>query len=144
MSWKIESGMSSVHHHAAIGVIIDNQQRILISKRPTHKLKGGFWEFPGGKIEKNESAEEALIRELKEEIGIQVLKLEKLIQHHHDYTEHSALLEVFVVTRFVGAAESLEGQEIQWISIDEFPNFRFLEANMEIIEALKKNYFVKV
>jgi 8-oxo-dGTP diphosphatase len=136
--------MSPVHHHAAVGIIIDNQQRILISKRPAHKLKGGFWEFPGGKIEENESPEEALIREVKEEVGIQVLKLEKLLQYHHHYTEHSALLEVFVITRFVGAAESLEGQEIQWITIDEWTNFRFLEANIKIIETLKKNYFVKV
>jgi 8-oxo-dGTP diphosphatase len=133
-----------MHHHAAVGIVIDNQQRILISKRPAHKLKGGFWEFPGGKLEENETPEQALVRELQEEVGIQVLKHEPLMQHHHDYAEHSAFLDVFVITRFIGVARPLEGQNIQWISIEEFANFRFLEANIEIIEVLKKNYFLNI
>ena len=128
-----------VFHHAAVGIIVDNQQRILISKRPIHKLKGGFWEFPGGKIEKGETPEQALVRELQEEVGILVLEYNKLMQHYHDYTEHSALLEVFMVNSFEGEAQSLEGQEIQWITENELPNYNFLEANIEIISNYLKN-----
>lgn len=127
-----------MHHHASVGIVIDNEHRILISKRPAHKLKGGYWEFPGGKIEEKEHPKDAIIRELKEEVGIEALELTPLMQHHHDYEKHSALLEVFVITRFIGEAESLEGQEIYWAKIDEFPNYRFLEANKIIIDCLQK------
>lgn len=127
-----------MHHHAAVGIVIDNEHRILISKRPAHKLKGGYWEFPGGKIEEKENPKDAIIRELREEVGIEALELAPLMQHHHDYEKHSALLEVFVITRFIGEAESLEGQEIHWAKIEEFPNYRFLEANKIIIDCLQK------
>lgn len=122
-------------HHAAVGVVIQ-QKMILISKRPAHKLKGGYWEFPGGKIEENETPEQALVRELQEEVGIQALELQPLIQHYHDYSEHSALLEVFVVTRFVGEPKSLEKQEIRWVPIESLSDYQFLEANQVIIENL--------
>lgn len=131
---------NKLHHHAAVGIVIDNQQRILISKRPAHKLKGGYWEFPGGKVELNESPEQALVRELQEEVGLKVLTYSKLTQYYHDYSEHSALLDVFVITDFKGIAQSLEGQEIQWINKNEFSNFKFLEANIEIIDTFKNNY----
>ncbi len=125
---------SRVFHHVAVGIIVNSEDKILISKRLSFKLEGGFWEFPGGKIENNETAVEALIRELQEEVGIHVLKFNPLMQYHYDYPKHSALLEVFVVTHFEGEAKGLEGQEICWISENEFLNFNFLEANKKIIE----------
>jgi len=118
----------------AVGIVIDPDQRILISKRPAHKIKGGFWEFPGGKIEDGETPGEALTRELQEEIGIRVLECEKLMQYHHAYEAYHALLEVYIVKRYEGVPQSLENQEIQWISDSQFSDFMFLEANNKIIE----------
>jgi 8-oxo-dGTP diphosphatase len=123
-------------YHVAVGIIVDAQGRVLISKRLPHQLAGGFWEFPGGKIENNETAEEALVRELQEEIGIKILKFCPIMEHYHDYAKHnvSALLTVFVVTSFKGEPKGLEGQEIRWISENEFSSFNFLEANKKVIE----------
>jgi len=126
--------MTKPFYHAAIGIILNPQKQILISKRPLHKLGGGLWEFPGGKIENGETPQQALVRELEEEVGIQVLKVEKLLQYHHDYLGHSALLEIFIVLDFGGQPRSAEGQEIQWITEQEFSNYQFLEANNKVIE----------
>ncbi len=131
---QLKPNKTMIHHHVAVGIIVDKTQRVLISKRPDHKLKGGFWEFPGGKIEINESPEQGLARELQEEVGIEVVTSELLMQYHYDYEDHSAQLEVFVVSEFSGVAKSLEGQEIQWITKEQFPNYRFLEANAKMIQ----------
>jgi 8-oxo-dGTP diphosphatase len=120
--------------HVAVGIVVDTDQRILISKRPAHKIKGGFWEFPGGKIEDGETPEEALARELQEEVGIHLLECEKLMQYHYAYEEYDALLEIYIVKGYEGVPQSLENQEIQWISDTQFPDYMFLEANKKIIE----------
>ena len=121
----------------AVGIILDSDNRILIAKRPPHKIKGGFWEFPGGKIEVHESPEEALIRELQEEVGIKPLILHKLMQYSFDYSDYKTLLEVFIVSKFEGVPIPIEQQEIQWVKENELMNFNFLEANIKMIEVLK-------
>ncbi len=126
--------------HAAVGIVIDKSNRILISKRPAHKIKGGFWEFPGGKVESDETPKEALVRELKEEVGLTVLQAEPFMQLYHEYSEHSVRLDVFVITDFLGEPQSIEGQEIQWITREQFPQFQFLEANERMIQKLVSHY----
>lgn len=131
--------MSSLFHHVAIAIVFDEHQRILISKRPDHKLKGGYWEFPGGKIETDEEAEQALIRELQEEVGIKVLSADPFMRYEYQYDkEYNVLLEVFLVKGFEGIPTSLEGQEIHWMPLPEWPNYNFLAPNKFIIEALIK------
>lgn len=124
----------------SVGIIVDAENRILISQRPQSKFKGGYWEFPGGKIEAGETPEQALIRELKEETGIEVLKYSKLTRLDYDYPEYIVALEVFVVTDFLGNAQSLEDQELVWITQDAFSDYLFLEANYQIIPLLNKNF----
>lgn len=119
--------------YVAVGIVIDDKGQFLISKRPLHKLKGGYWEFPGGKIEPNETPEIALIRELQEEVGITTLKYEKLMELHHQSVDHEARLVVFVIRDFEGTAIALENQEICWIRKEEFSEYGFLEANDAII-----------
>lgn len=121
-------------YHVVVGIVVGPTQNILISKRPSHKIKGGYWEFPGGKIEKNETPVEALGRELKEEVGIEVQASRLLFQHPHEYLEYNTLLEVFLVTKFLGEPTGLEGQEVRWISRYGFSHYDFLEANHKIIE----------
>ena len=120
--------------YAAVGIVINDKDQFLISKRPSHKFKGGYWEFPGGKIEPEEESEAALIRELKEEVGITVLKCEQFMELHHHENNRETKLVIFIVRNFEGVAVPLENQEIRWIKKEEFSEYVFLEANSAIIK----------
>jgi 8-oxo-dGTP diphosphatase len=122
--------------HVAVGVIAGADGRILIAKRPDNVHQGGLWEFPGGKVDKGELAEEALIRELREELALEIVAFRPLIQIRHDYADKSVLLDVFRVTDFDGVACGNEGQPIRWVNPDELNEFEFPAANAPIIQAL--------
>ncbi|MFK5914792.1 MAG: Nudix family hydrolase [Woeseiaceae bacterium] len=120
-----------------VGVIKDTVGRYLIAKRPTNAHQGGLWEFPGGKVEHNETAYEALERELNEELGISSLSsITSLIKIYHDYGDKKVCLDVYTIDDFSGEAFGKEGQELRWIGIDEFSKFNFPEANYSIINAV--------
>ena len=121
-----------VHVAAAV---IEQDNKILIAKRPEHVHQGGLWEFPGGKVEENESVVDALQRELQEEIGITPLSQKPLIQIRHDYPDKSVLLDVWKVTEFDGNARGMEGQVIKWVTKNELSDYHFPEANLPIINA---------
>ena len=126
--------------HVAAAVIYDPAGNILIARRPDHKHKGGFWEFPGGKVEATETAADALARELLEELGIRDINAQQLIQITHHYPERSVLLDVYSVTTFSGEASGCEGQPIQWVKPDSLLEYSFPEANQPIIEAVLKSH----
>ena len=117
---------------AAAVIYRDNQ--VLIAQRPSDKHKGGYWEFPGGKIEEGESDLSALARELKEEINIQVTQAKHFKDIQFDYPEKSVLLKFFLVTDFSGEAKGLEGQPVNWVAVDELKGYRFPEANVGVVE----------
>lgn len=121
----------------AVGVIKDLHGKILISLRHSAAHQGGLWEFPGGKVEAGESGEQALARELHEELNISVQKLEPLIKIQHQYTDLNVLLEAWTITSFLGNPVACEGQVIKWISLDELQNYCFPKANKAIISAIK-------
>jgi len=127
---KSEKGL-----HVAVGVIKDRDGRILISLRHDNAHQGGLWEFPGGKIEPGESVEQALARELKEELGVSVLEIAPLIKVEHEYVDLKVLLDVWLVTRFSGEPVGCEGQEIQWANPENLTDYSFPEANAAIIIA---------
>lgn len=120
----------------AVGIVVNPAGKILIAKRPSHKPGGDLWEFPGGKIEENESAEDALIRELQEEIGIKPSEIEFYQTVHHDYPEYSVELELFWVRAFHGIPHGLEGQPIHWVTPQELKDYPFLEANIDVVQEL--------
>lgn len=130
-----ETKLSKLFHHAALGIIQDAEQRFLITQRPLHKIKGGFWEFPGGKIEPNETPENALIRELKEEVGIEVVDFTKLMQHRHEYENdaYHVLLEVFHIHAYDGVVSGVEGQNIAWVKKEDLREYALLEPNIKIL-----------
>jgi 8-oxo-dGTP diphosphatase len=128
--------MSVVHVVAA--VIVSDDKRILLAKRPDHVHKGGLWEFPGGKLESGETSAQALSRELEEELAISVLEAAPLLKIQHDYPEKSVLLDVWQVTKFSGRAKGNEGQPIVWVKADELKEYQFPEANQPIIDELLK------
>lgn len=123
--------------HVAVAVIINNDEEVLISLRPDHVHQGGLWEFPGGKVEQGETAETALIRELKEELGIEIQHASPLIRISHNYLDKSVLLDVWRIHSFKGEAHGAEGQQIRWSKIDQLKPSDFPQANLSIIKALR-------
>jgi 8-oxo-dGTP diphosphatase len=133
--------MSPLPLKASAGILINDRKEILLAQRPPHKYMAGWWEFPGGKLEPSETAEQALKRELAEEIGVTVKSLIPLRKVIFPYPDFVLDLEVFVCLSWEGTAMPQEGQEIKWISINDFENYPVLKANTEILEDLKK--FIK-
>ncbi|MFI4919537.1 MAG: 8-oxo-dGTP diphosphatase MutT [Legionellales bacterium] len=122
----------------AVAVILDDKNRILITQRPLHAPHGGFWEFPGGKLEQNESAEAALVREIREEVGLEIIQYQFLGDIHHQYPNRAVNLFVFLVTEFSGIPCCLEGQlNMQWVKRQNLITADFPEANHRILELLE-------
>lgn len=124
--------------HVAVGVVEDGRGQVLIARRRPEKHQGGLWEFPGGKLEAGESAESALARELKEEVGITVDAAQAFMRLEHEYSDVTVLLDVWRVTQFRGEPQALEGQPLRWAALGELDPAEFPEANQEILEALRR------
>ncbi len=124
------------HIRVAVAVI-QIQDRILIAKRPQHLHKGGYWEFPGGKLEQGEPIQKALVRECQEELAITPLSFRPLKQIEHSYLEKTVLLDVWLVTDYLGVPTGLEGQPLFWCPIDKLSEYQFPEANLGILELIK-------
>ena len=119
--------------------LIDLDGRVLLSKRPRKKVLGGLWEFPGGKLEPNEKPEEALMRELFEELGISTWKscLAPLTFSYCDYEEFDLLLLLFVCRKWEGQVKAREGQELKWVFPNEIQKFPMPEADKPFIPMLR-------
>lgn len=122
--------------HVAVGVVINAKGEICIALRPEGKHLAGYWEFPGGKVEANESVFTALQRELKEELGIDIRDAKPLTEINFQYPEKTVCLDVHTVTEFSGEAQGQEQQEIAWVWPEDLHNYRFPEANDAIIRAI--------
>lgn len=128
--------MTKKRVHVAVGVILADQQ-VFLTKRADNVHQGGKWEFPGGKVEANETVYQALSRELKEEIGIEVLSCIPLVEISHDYVDKSVLLEVFIIDNYLGEPSAQEGQLEAWFEVATLSTLDFPAANIEIINKLK-------
>lgn len=97
--------------------LVDADDRVLIAKRPEGREMAGLWEFPGGKVEAGEKPEEAIIRELAEELGIDVTKscLAPLSFASHGYERFHLLMPLYVCRKWDGMIEAREGQELAWV-----------------------------
>ena len=122
--------------HVAVAVIVNDADEACISLRHEHAHQGGLWEFPGGKVEAGETVEQALSREIKEELGLDILRSRPLIRIKHDYDDKSVCLHVQKITGFHGTAVGLEGQEVKWVPTGELKDFDFPAANQAIIKSL--------
>ena len=123
-----------------VAALIKKEDKILIAKRSTgDKNVLGKWEFPGGKVEQTETVQQALARELQEEIGINVKAAQPLLVIEHSYSDKAVKLDVWLVTEFTGTAQSLEGLENRWVQFDELEQLDFPEANRPIINVLRQS-----
>lgn len=121
----------------AIAVIHDQQDAVLITRRPLHKVQGGRWEFPGGKVEVSESPAEALHRELREEIGICIKESLYLGEVIYRYGEQEIHLTIFQVKHYTGNPQCLENQlDMQWIPLEKLHEIDFPEANQEVLKLI--------
>jgi 8-oxo-dGTP diphosphatase len=118
--------------------LIDKDGRVLLSKRPLDKQLGGLWEFPGGKVEQGERPETALIRELKEELGIDVAQscLAPLTFASHAYEEFHLLMPLYVCRRWQGMVTGAEGQELAWVRPLKLRDYPMPPADVPLIPHL--------
>ncbi len=123
--------------HVAVGVIRNPEREVLIAQRHKQLHQGGLWEFPGGKLEQGESVQEALARELFEELGIRVNEASPLITIHHSYADIKVFLDVWVVESFSGIPYGKENQSICWVSPENLKRYEFPVANRAIRLAIE-------
>jgi len=123
--------------HVAVAVIRNQVNQLFITLRPDHVHQGGLWEFPGGKVEADESVYDALVREIHEENGINIKRTQPLIRIPFRYPDKHVLLDVWEVLEFNGTAHGKEGQEFRWIDITELDQYSFPAANKPIINAVR-------
>lgn len=116
--------------------IIWQEGNYLAVERPKGAKMAGWWEFPGGKVEPGESREDALVRELQEELGITPLDFEFWRELVHEYEEFSVRLHFFHVRTFSGQITPLENQRMQWVNPKLPPYLPYLSADIQIVEAL--------
>lgn len=125
--------------HAVVGILWRDASHLLICERPKGKPYAGYWEFPGGKIEANETSLHALQRELHEELGISILNASFLHQHQHAYPDKNVVLDLWKVTEFEGEPFGKEFQQIKWVTLLEIEEMKIplLEGNWPILEKIK-------
>ncbi|NEP17075.1 MAG: A/G-specific adenine glycosylase [Leptolyngbya sp. SIO4C1] len=126
------------HKQIGVAVIYGEDGRILIDRRRQEGLLGGLWEFPGGKIEPNETVEDCVRREIKEELGIDIEVQQRLITINHAYTHFRVTLNVFNCRYLSGEPQPLECDEVRWVTLDALDDYPFPKANGQIIGAIRQ------
>ncbi|WP_108893075.1 (deoxy)nucleoside triphosphate pyrophosphohydrolase [Palleronia abyssalis] len=119
--------------------LIDRDGRVLLAQRPEGKSMAGLWEFPGGKIEPGERPEEALIRELHEELGIDTWAscLAPLTFASHAYDDFHLLMPLFACRKWDGQPRAKEGQVLKWVRPDEMRSYPMPPADLPLIPILR-------
>jgi 8-oxo-dGTP diphosphatase len=119
--------------------LIDPDGRVLLAQRPQQKAMGGLWEFPGGKVETGERPEEALIRELSEELGIAVREacLAPFTFASHSYPEFHLLMPLYVCRRWEGTPQPREHTALKWVWPRDLPSYPMLAADLPLIPMLR-------
>lgn len=125
--------------YVAAVVLVDNDGRVLLAERPAGKKLAGLWEFPGGKIEAGETPEQALVRELKEELDIDTSQtcLAPLTFASHRYDDFHLFMPVFVCRVWKGVVAAQEGQRIAWVFPKDFDKYPMPPADIPLIPVLR-------
>ena len=111
--------------------------KFMICQRPENKARALLWEFVGGKVEKGESREDALVRECKEELDVTVKPLDVFCTVDHVYPDITIRLALFNAEILSGEPKLLEHADLKWISANEIDNYEFCPADKEILEKIK-------
>ncbi len=120
-----------------VAAIIWQDNKFLICQRPAHKPQNPlFWEFPGGKVEPNESLKQALVREIQEELAVQIKVRDVVGEEVHTYPDFTVHLTFFNCSICDGQLEKLEHNDIKWISLSEVENFMFCPGDRAMLDKL--------
>ena len=120
-----------------VAALIWDRNRFLACQRPAHKARGLLWEFVGGKVEPGETKEEALIRECREELDIEVMPESVFMELVHEYPDLTVRLTLFNAKILAGTPKMLEHNDLRWMMTQEIDNYDFCPADVEILEKLK-------
>ena len=121
-----------------VAALIWQGDKFMICQRPAHKARGLLWEFVGGKVEKGETKEQALIRECREELAVTVAPRDVFMDVVHKYPDLTVHLTLFNASIAEGVPQKLEHNDIQWITVDEIDNYVFCPADETILARLKE------
>lgn len=119
--------------------LIDEGNRVLISQRPKGKQLAGLWEFPGGKLDAGETPEQALVRECREELGIEVCEtcLAPLTFASHSYDDFHLLMPLYICRNWEGEIAPQEGQQIAWVRANRLQHYPMPPADVPLLPALR-------
>ena len=120
-------------------VMVDIDGRVLIAKRPEGKSMAGLWEFPGGKLEPGETPERAIIRELKEELGIDISEacLAAFTFASHTYDDFHLLMPVYLCRKWDGFVRPCEGKKLNWVKVNELKTYPMPPADEPLIAMIR-------
>lgn len=124
------------HHQIAVGIIVNENDEVLIALRPQDSMLGGLWEFPGGKQEENETLEETLYRELKEELNVETEIFEKVQELKHAYSHFKITMHAFWCKIKRGKPEPRSSDKLKWVNLNGINEHPFPKANKNIINNL--------
>jgi 8-oxo-dGTP diphosphatase len=124
------------HFHVVAGALYDAHGRVLITQRPPGKALAGRWEFPGGKLHAGEDRYAGLVRELREELAVEVQAAEPLMRYDVAYPERTVTLDMWIVTAWTGVVTGLDGQACMWVDPTDLPAQDILEADQPIVHTL--------
>ena len=124
--------------HVVAGAIYDSEGRVLIAQRPPGKALAGRWEFPGGKLHDGEQPYAALVRELREELGVETHAASPLMRYPVESPGRVIWLDMWVVAEWSGNPRGLDGQALKWVEPARLPEEDILEADQPIVEALMR------
>ncbi|MET0088537.1 MAG: Nudix family hydrolase [Candidatus Thiodiazotropha sp.] len=130
--------------HVSAAAIFDAEGRVLVSQRAANTHQGGYWEFPGGKLEPGETPQQALARELSEELAIRIQDCRPLIRVRHDYGDRQVLIDFFRVHEYQGEVRGVEVQPLRWVLPETMRAEDFPAADRPVISALQlpQNYLI--
>lgn len=121
-----------------VAALIWEGDRFLIGQRPEHKARGLLWEFVGGKTEPGESKEQALIRECREELDVEIQVGDVFLEVTHEYTDLTVHLTLFHASIVRGIPQKLEHQDLRWITPQEIENYAFCPADQVVLDKLRR------
>lgn len=123
-----------------VAALIWDGGKFMICQRPAHKARGLLWEFVGGKVEPNETREQALIRECREELAVELAVGDVFMEVIHAYPDITVQLILYHASIASGVPQKLEHVDIQWITPAQIPDFDFCPADTEILERIQQQF----
>jgi A/G-specific adenine glycosylase len=128
----VKTSRRPVPHYQVVAAVIREGDCVLIDKRPSNALLGGMWEFPGGKVEQGESLEQAIVREIREELGLEIIAGSEFGQYEHAYTHFSVTVHAILCDILRGEVKALEADEIAWVSLNNLDDYPMGKVDRQI------------